>query len=91
MPRFNTEPTPNPNSLKITTDAGAFIAGGMESFASAAEAAHHPLGSRIFAISGVVNVFILPQFLTVTKTPEASWKQLLPDLKAALEAHFSGD
>ncbi|HEX7070517.1 MAG TPA: NifU N-terminal domain-containing protein [Rhodothermales bacterium] len=91
MPRFNTDPTPNPNSLKFTTDAGLFIPSGMESFSSAAEAEAHPLGSRLFAIPGVANVFILPQFLTITKTPAANWNVLLPKVRAALEAHFAGN
>ena len=88
MPRFDTEPTPNPNALKITTNAGRFIETGMESFTSANDAQDHPLGSRIFSLDGVSNVFILPQFLTVTKTPAASWNDLLPRLKQLLTAYF---
>ena len=91
MPRFNSEPTPNPNSLKITTDRGAFIDGGLESFASPEEAAHHPLGRRIFAVPGVANVFVLPQFLTVTKTPAANWNDLLPKIEGALSGYFEQD
>lgn len=88
MPRFDVEPTPNPNSLKITTDAGHFIDTGMESFASPEEAGSHPLGSRLFSIAGVANVFILPQFLTVTKTPAANWNSVLPKLKETLKSYF---
>ena len=88
MPRFDAEPTPNPNSLKITTNAGAFTEGGMESFASADEARDHPLARQLFSIPGVVNVFILPQFLTVTKTPESNWNAILPAIKANLAAYF---
>ena len=88
MPRFNTEPTPNPNSLKFTTDAGAFIDSGMEAFSSPEEAENHQLGHRLFSIQGVANVFILPQFLTVTKTPGASWNQLLPKLTETLKSYF---
>ena len=88
MPRFDTEPTPNPNSLKITTDAGAFIDTGMETFSSPEEAEHHPLAHRLFSIPGVSNIFILPQFLTVTKTPGASWNQLLPKLTETLKSYF---
>lgn len=90
MPRFDTEPTPNPNSLKITTKAGAFIDSGMESFADAQSAAGHQLGSRLFLITGVMNVFILPQFLTVTKSPEGNWKEILPQVKQVLTDYFAG-
>ena len=88
MPRFDTEPTPNPNSLKITTDAGAFIESGMESFSSPEAAQNHPLGSRLFAVRGVANVFILPQFLTVSKSPAANWNEILPQVKQVLQDYF---
>ena len=88
MPSFQTQATPNPNSIKIVTDGGPFIEGGMESFDSAQAAADHALGRRLFAIEGVANVFILPQFVTVTKHPAAEWNLILPAVEAALEAHF---
>lgn len=88
MPSFQTQATPNPNSIKIVTDGGPFIDAGMESFNSAQEAADHTLGRRLFAIEGVVNVFILPQFVTITKHPAAEWNFILPPVEAALEAHF---
>ena len=89
MPRFQTQPTPNPNSLKITHDGVPFIEEGMESFTSAAEAAGHPLGRRLFAIDGVAGVFVLPQFLTLTKAPDARWDRLLPEAESALGDYFA--
>ncbi len=88
MSSFRFHGTPNPNSLKITTDRGAFIAEGMRSFAGAEAAADHPLGAALFEIEGVVNVFILPQFLTVTIAPGTDWEAILPAVEAALERHF---
>lgn len=88
MPTFHFHPTPNPNSLKITTEAGVFIEAGMCSFGSAEEAGDHPLGAPLFALPGVVNVFILPQFLTITKAPQADWDLLLPDVERILRTHF---
>ncbi len=85
MPTFSTEPTPNPDSLKITTREGAFIDEGMASFPSAEEAEEHPLGRRLFAVTGVANVFITPAFLTVTKRASASWDLLLPKVKRVLQ------
>lgn len=89
MRRFETHPTPNPNSLKITTEAGPFTEGGMLSFSSPEEAAEHPLG-RLLSVPGVANVFALPQFVTVTKHPAASWDDLLPGIEGALDAYFDG-
>jgi len=88
MSSFRFHPTPNPNSLKITTERGPFIDEGMLSFARAEAAADHPLGAALFEIEGVANVFILPQFLTVTIAPGADWDAILPAVEAVLDRHF---
>lgn len=88
MADFRAESTPNPNSLKITTDAGPFITEGMESFSTVPDAEGHSLGGPILRIPGVDNVFILPQFLTVTKAPAAAWENVLPKVKEVLRSHF---
>lgn len=84
------QPTPNPDSVKLTVDGHSFIDSGMESFSTPQEAEGHPLGSRIFALNGVANVFILPAFLTVTKHPAASWDALLPKIEHLLDEYFAG-
>lgn len=89
MADFHAQPTPNPNSLKLTTDAGPFIDHGMESFGSSGEAEAHPLGRRLFAIDGVVNVFVLPNFLTITKDPGTNWNAVLPRVEQALGDWFA--
>jgi hypothetical protein len=95
MPAFHTESTPNPNSLKITTDAGSFVEEGLASFSNAEEAAGHPLGERLFALAGVENILLMPEFLTVTKGAGTEWDLLLPKIERVLEEHFeaasSGD
>ena len=63
----------------------------MRSFTSLAEAAADPLGIALFAVPGVAGVFVLPAFLTVTKTPEASWEAVLPGVEAALREVSSGE
>ncbi|GIV59827.1 NifU N-terminal domain-containing protein [Rhodocaloribacter litoris] len=91
MPAFHFHPTPNPNSMKITLSEGTFIADGMLSFAGAEAARDHPLGAALFAVEGVTNVFILPQFLTITKTPDADWDALMEAVTAVLARHFEAD
>lgn len=90
MPTFETQPTPNPDSLKITMDEGSFIEDGMQVFSSAAQAEGHALGEALFKINGVDDVFVTPAFLTVTKAPGATWERLLPVIKRAL-ADFYAD
>jgi hypothetical protein len=52
--------------------------------ASAEEAARHPLGAALWAIDGVAGVFAVRDFVTVTRTPEASWESLSPRVAAAI-------
>ncbi len=90
MPPFTVQPTPNPDSLKFTATAGAFIEGGMGVYASAVGAADDPLAAALFAVDGVANVLVLPAFLTVTKRPDADWNAVLPSVEAVLTEHLSG-
>lgn len=89
MPSFEVQTTPNPNSLKITTDAGPFIDDGFASYTSIEEASDDPLARAIFRVEGIMNVLMMPQFLTVTKSPEADWDTVLPQVREALNQHFS--
>lgn len=80
--------TPNPDSVKFVSDVN-FIESGMCSFNNAQEASEHSLGKSLFALDGVVNVFILPQFVTITKKPSASWDALLQEIKEVLSCFIS--
>ncbi len=90
MPAFEIHPTPNPNSLKITRDGFSFLDGGMETFDTPAQAAGHPLAFRLLEIEGIANVFILPQFLTITRKPFVDWDELLPAVEAVLATEWPG-
>ena len=76
MADISVQPTPNPDSLKFTRKKGTFIESGLFSFSTAEEAARHPLGKALFDIQGVTNILILPDFLTVTKDPNSSWRPM---------------
>jgi hypothetical protein len=88
MPAFTVQPTPNPNSLKFAATGRPFIESGMGAFSSADEAEGDPLGEPIFALPGVLNVLILPAFVTVTKQPDASWDAILPSVERILNDHL---
>lgn len=90
MPPFTVQPTPNPNSLKFSTAGRPFIDAGMGAFASAAEAEGDPLGAALFAVEGVLNVLVLPAFVTVTKRPDADWNAVLPQVERVLTEHLGG-
>ncbi len=89
MPAVDVDATPNPNSLKFSVAGTRLTSAGLESFSSPAEAAGSTLGSALFRLNGVVNVFIVPQFMTVTKRPDADWDELVPQIERAVQAHLS--
>lgn len=88
MDLFQTHSTPNPNSIKITTSEGSFIEDGMAAFNSAEEATGHPLGEKLFHIAGIENVLIMPDFVTISKTPGGSWDHIMRKVKRVLREHL---
>jgi hypothetical protein len=88
MSTIRTETTPNPNSLKFTAPDGAFLDDGMAAFSTPDEAQGHPLGEPLFAIDGVDDVFLTPQFVTISKQPSADWADLTPSITDTLQTHL---
>lgn len=82
------QPTPNPNSLKFTLDR-TLVQGRGQTFTTPQAAEANPLARAIFTVDGVASVFILNDFVTVTKKPEADWLQLAPRIAEAIQAHFA--
>lgn len=89
MPEFQTETTPNPNSLKITTDAGRFIDEGLVSASSADDVPADTLAHRLLSLDGVADVLLLPAFLTISRTDGVAWSTLMPQVEAVLTKHFA--
>ena len=48
-------------------------------------AADHPLGAALFEIEGVASLFMVDDFVTVMKAPDASWDKLVPEVQAVIE------
>lgn len=84
---IQTEATPNPDSLKFLP--GRTVAGhGMHDFPDAASTAHAPLAEAVFAVEGVLRVYLGPDFVTVTKQPDVNWAHLKPFVLGAIMDHF---
>lgn len=81
------DPTPNPNSLKIT--ASAPLSPKPVTYATAAAAAPDPLASKLFAVPGVKSVFVLNNFVTVTKDPAVDWGAMADQLAKIVEEHLA--
>ena len=65
--RMHAERTPNPNSIKWVLGRVIVEPGVTAHFDSAPPEDVSPLASRLFAIDGVVGVFVASNFTTVTK------------------------
>jgi Fe-S cluster biogenesis protein NfuA len=73
---IQTEPTPNPATLKFLPGR-AVLDGGTFEATSAAEAERSPLAKALLDIPGVTGVFLAPDFISVTKG-EGEWRHLRP-------------
>ncbi|HEY8469748.1 MAG TPA: NifU N-terminal domain-containing protein [Longimicrobiales bacterium] len=84
-PTVRFQPTPNPNAGKFSTDR-TVVQNGSRSYFSAEQAAGDPVAGALFAIPGVASVFMVADFITVTKTPDARWEELVPRVEQAIRA-----
>lgn len=83
-----TERTPNPNSLKYNLGKQIMPEGGNANFPNIESASRSPLASRLFAVNGVVSVFIGNDFVTITREENISWDDINQKMAPALEEFF---
>lgn len=79
------QPTPNPNAGKFTLNRRTVEGSASKSFYSPEDAAGHELGAALFELDGVVSLFLVDDFVTVTKTPAARWDELVPAVQSVIE------
>jgi Fe-S cluster biogenesis protein NfuA len=84
--RLHAERTPNPNSVKWVLSRPLLPAGRSAHFEESPPAAVSPLAAKLFAVPGVVCVFLAPTFVTVTKSEDVDWTELARPLVDAIRA-----
>lgn len=77
--------TPNPNAGKFVVGRPVVEGRASRSWFSAAQASGDPLAAALFAVPGVASVFMVEDFVTVTKAPAADWDRLVPAVIAVIE------
>lgn len=82
------QPTPNPNAGKFVLDRQVIEGDAPKSFFSMEEAEGNRLAQALLALDGVANVFMVEDFVTVTKKPEADWGTLIPRVEQAIRENF---
>lgn len=77
--------TPNPNAGKFIVNRKVVAGTSSKSFYNADDAADDPLASALFELEGVASLFMVDDFVTVTKSADADWNTLIPEVQAAIE------
>jgi Fe-S cluster biogenesis protein NfuA len=85
---IETELTPNPATLKFLPGRSV-MGSGTANFTAAADASRSPLAERLFALPGVVGIFLGGDFITVSKDEASDWYQLKPAILGAIMEHFT--
>lgn len=85
---IQTEPTPNPDTLKFLPGQEVTGATGPYDFATIEEAGTSPLAQALFGVQGVVRVFLGSDFISLTKEAGSDWIHVRPMALAAIMDHF---
>lgn len=78
------DPTPNPNALKFTVGSPV---GGPATFVAGRET-DDPMASALLALPGVSSIFMTADFVTVSKTPEGDWDEIIEPARIIIAEHF---
>jgi len=78
------DPTPNPNAMKFAVGVPV---GGPGTYIKGSEP-EEEFVSQLLALDGVASVFLTADFVTISKTPDASWDSIVSEAKAILESRF---
>lgn len=86
MPKIaDIQETPNPNAVKFILKEPVSH-GTSHSFKKREDAEGNKLAESLFDIESVVSVFYMDKMITVEKTDEAEWDDILPDLAVPIRA-----
>ncbi|XP_050281746.1 nifU-like protein 4, mitochondrial [Quercus robur] len=85
---IQTQSTPNPSSLMFYPGKPVMDVGSSD-FPHARAAMTSPLAKALFGIDGITRVFFGSDFVTVTKSEDAAWDFLKPEIFAAIMDFYS--
>ena len=83
---IQTEPTPNPATLKFIPGRPVLESGTLD-MATREAAAQSPLAEKLFELPNVGGVFFGSDFISVTKTG-GEWQQIKPAVLGAIMEHY---
>lgn len=82
-----TEMTPNPETMKFVVNKLLYPSKSID-FQSEESAAPSPLAKELFGFPFVKGVFIASNFVTLTKTLETEWNDVIPSVREFLKEYL---
>ncbi len=82
-----TEMTPNPETMKFVANKLLYPGKSID-FPDESAAAPSPLAKELFAFPFIRSVFIASNFVTLTKTVETSWDDVIPSVRQFLKEYL---
>lgn len=82
-----TEITPNPETMKFVANKLLYPGKSID-FPDESSAAPSPLAKELFAFPFIRSVFIASNFVTLSKTPDADWNDIIPTIREFLKSYL---
>ncbi|RYD52670.1 MAG: NifU family protein [Sphingobacteriales bacterium] len=82
-----TEMTPNPETMKFVANKLLYPGKSID-FPDESAAKPSPLATELFAFPFIRAVFIASNFVTLTKSPEAQWDEIIPNVRGFLKDYL---
>lgn len=82
-----TEMTPNPETMKFVANKLLYPGKSID-FPDEASAAPSPLAKELFAFPFIRSVFIASNFVTLTKTQDTQWEEVIPNIREFLKQYL---
>ena len=82
-----TEMTPNPETMKFVANKLLYPGKSID-FPDENSADSSPLAKEMFGFPFIKSVFIASNFVTLTKTPDAQWDDIIPDIRNFLKQYL---
>ena len=82
-----TEMTPNPETMKFVANKLLYPGKSID-FQDESSAAPSPLAKELFAFPFIRGVFIASNFVTLTKTPDTQWEEVIPSVRDFLKQYL---
>ena len=86
---LSTQPTPNPDAMKFLVSHPVIVEG-TRSFSSEDEAKGDAFAEALFALPGILNVYVSQDYVSVTKSMMECWTDLVEPIRDVIENKLQG-